>query len=407
MSFSGSGVRELVTVDINTVNAYFIEFVIRIGGSDTMCNTPSDPSESVILQYSIDGGASWDNSAILCYSQYRTATHVTYELTPQSQTRSTRFRWWQPSHDGLNLDEWAITDIFIGGNLAQNNIFESFDPDNDNNWLFYSGANVIEHCSSEGNALVFSRDGFVSTRDFYVTSNHVIQFDLNLLACDCGSPLQNFSHIQLEYSVDRGNNWRLLSADAVFSPSIHQQWNDIVVPIPETVANQTLRLRWVQPNVGYSCWAIDNVYINISSFCLDCMAPLTDLFDDFASSLTTDMQWQMPLEFGSIVTNVCGRSNRVLQFSTVGRQSYAITKPLVLSGTTLVQFDLVINCNGANVGPQNTRVEYSTDGSSWNLVQEECLIPNDCEDYTFGSIYHSDIYSTWRRVLLLLPNNLK
>ena len=405
MSFSGSGVRELVTVDINTVNAYFIEFVIRIGGSDTMCDTPSDPSESVILQYSIDGGASWDNLAILCYSQYRTATHVTYELTPQSQTRSTRFRWWQPSHDGLNLDEWAITDVFIGGNLAPNNIFENFDPVNNNNWLFYSGANITEHCSSDGNALVFSRDGFVSTRDFYVTSNHVIQFDFNLLACDCGPPLQNVSHIQLEYSVDRGNNWRLLSTDAVFSPTMHQQWNDIVVPIPETVANQTVRLRWTQRNVSYSCWAIDNV--NISVACLDCIAPLTSLFDDFATSIETERLWRTPFQYGSVATNVCGRSNQVLQFATVGRLSYAITNPLLLAGSAFVQFDLVINCNGVNVGPQNIRVEYSTDGSSWNLVQEECLLPNNCNEYTFGSVYNSDIYSTWRRVLLLLPSTLK
>ena len=406
MSFSGSGVRELVTVDINTANAYFIEFVIRIGGSDTMCNSPSDPSESVILQYSIDGGASWNNLAILCYSQYRTATHVTYELTPQSQTRATRFRWWQPSHDGLNLDEWAITDVFIGGNLAQNNIFESFDPVNNNNWLFYSGANITEHCSSKGNALVFSRDGFVSTRDFYVTSNHVIQFELNLLSCDCGPPLQNFSHIQLEYSVDRGNNWRLLSADTVFSPTMHQQWNEILVPIPDTVANQTLRLRWVQPSVGYSCWAIDNV--NISVVCLTCLAPpLTSLFDDFIMSSVTQRQWQMPFEYGSIAANVCERTNQVLQFGTIGRPSFAITRPLMLTGSAFAQFDLVINCNGANVGPQNIRVEYSTDGSRWNLVQEECLLPNDCDEYTFGSVYHSGIYSTWRRALLLLPSTLK
>ena len=78
------------------------------------CLTPSNPAESVILQYSINGGASWDNLAILCYSQFLTATHVSYELTPQSQTTATRFRWWQPSHSGSRLDEWAITDLFIG-----------------------------------------------------------------------------------------------------------------------------------------------------------------------------------------------------------------------------------------------------------------------------------------------------
>ena len=184
----------------------------------------------------------------------------------------------------------------------------------------------------------------------------------------------------------------------------HQQWNDIVVPIPETIANQTPRLRWVQPNVGYSCWAIDNV--NISVVCLDCMAPpLKSLFDYFASSLETERQWQTPFESGMVVTNICGRSNRVLQFSTVGRQSYAITRLPMLSGTAFIQFNVVINCNGASVGPQHIRVEYSTDSSSWNLAQEECLLPKDCEDYTLGSVYPSDNSTTWRRVLLLLPHS--
>jgi len=400
LSFSGPDIRELVTNDIDTTNANFIEFVFRLGGDDTICQTPSNPSESVIVQYSIDGGASWDNFNILCYSQYRIATHVSYELTPQLQTRATRFRWWQPSHSGTGLDEWAITDLFIGGNLAQNSIFETFDPINKNNWLFYSGANVTEHCSSQGNALVFSRDGFISTRDFYVTGNHVIRFDLNLLACDCSPLLQSF-HIELEYSTDRGNNWRLLSTNSLFSSSMYQQWNSVIVPIPEAIANQILRLRWVQPNTGYSCWAIDNV--NISPL-------LNELYDDFSNSQLTNSLWQTPFQYGSISSGLCTRSSNALQFSTVGSPSYAITQPLNLitnGGTAFIQFDLVFNCNGANIGLQNIKVEYSTNGSSWNLVQEQCLSPNNCEYYTLGSVYYSTMYTTWRRVLIVLPASLQ
>ena len=347
----------------------------------------------------------------MCYSQFRTATQVSYELTPQSQTRATRFRFWQPSHSGSGSEEWAITDLFIGGNLAQNSIFETFDPINNDNWLFYSGANVTEHCSSQRNALVFSRDGHLSTRDFYVTINHVIQFDLNLLACDCSPPLQNFSHVQLEYSIDRGNNWRLLSTDSVFSPSMYQQWNNVIIRVPETIANQTLRLQWIQPNISYSCWAIDNV--NITTFCFDCVTPpLNELYDDFANSDTTDSLWQTPFQYGTLTPHLCGRSSNVLQFSTVGRPSYAVTKPLnftsITSTTTLfVQFDLVINCaEASSVGTQNIRLQYSTDGSNWNLVEEQCLAPNTCEYYTLGSVYYSSMYTNWRRVLAILPTSL-
>ena len=266
LSFSGNTARQLVTADINTVNALFIEFVFRLGSSDfgDDCNAADSPSESVILQYSIDGGSSWNNLAILCYYQYYSPTHISYELTPQSQTKVTQFRWWQPSHDGTYQDEWAISDLFVGGNLIHNNIEESFDPVNNNYWLFYSGADIMPHCGSEGNALVFYKDGFVSTRDFYITSNHVIQFELNLLACDCGPSLPNAPYITIEYSNDRGNYWRLLSTDTAFAPSSYQGWRDVVISIPNIAANQTLRLRWVQSNLVYSCWALDNIRIENS-----------------------------------------------------------------------------------------------------------------------------------------------
>ena len=275
LSFSDNGTRELITVDLNTINASFIQFMFRLGGGDTtgICNSPSDPSESVILQYSIDEGSSWDNMDILCYNQYETATHVSYELTPLSQTGATRFRWWQPSHDGFNQDEWAIADVYIGGNLIHNSIIETFDPIDDSNWLFYSGASVTGHCNSQGNAIVFDSDGFVSTRDFYITGNHVIQFELNLLACDCNAPLSNASYIQLEYSTDRGNSWRLFSAESVFSSAIYQQWQNVSLIIPDAVAGQTIRLQWIQRNIGYSCWALDNIMIQASvSFLLTALS---------------------------------------------------------------------------------------------------------------------------------------
>lgn len=372
--------------------------MFRLGGDDVMCRTPSTPSESVILQYSIDGGVSWDNLAILCYNQYLTAKQVSYELTPQSQTRTTRFRWWQPSHNGTNLDEWAITDLFIGGNLAENTIYETFDPINNNNWLFYSSANITEHCRSQGDALVFSRDGHLSTRDLYVTDNHVVQFDLNLLACDCSPPLLNFSIIQLEYSVDRGNNWRLLS---VFTPSMYQQWKNTIVPIPEAIANRVLRFRWIQQNNGYACWAIDNVNVII-------VTQVNQLYDDFANAQLTNSQWQTPFQYGTITSGLCDRSNNVLYFSTAGRPSYAITKPLNLASsvTSFVQFDLVINCNGTSSVAQNVTLQYSTDGSDWHLMQKQCLSTEDCEHYTLGSVYYSTMYTNWRRVLAIIPANL-
>jgi len=240
--------------------------MFKLGGGDISgnCNSPSDTSQSVVFQYSIDGGASWENVDILCYNRFQSATHVSYELTPQTLTVATRFRWWQPTHDGLNQDEWAIADVYIGGNLVHSTILEEFDPINHNNWLFYSGASVTEHCSSQGNALVFYRDGFLSTKDFYITNRHVIQFEINLLACSCNPPFPNASFVQLEYSADRGNTWRSLSAEAIFSPTSYQHWQSVSLTAPNAIADQTVRLQWVQRSPVYHCWALDNIMIEAS-----------------------------------------------------------------------------------------------------------------------------------------------
>ena len=50
----------------------------------------------------------------------------------------------------------------------------------------------------------------------------------------------------------------------MFPPSSYQGWNDVVISVPNTVANQTVRLRWVQSNTGDSCWALDNIRIENS-----------------------------------------------------------------------------------------------------------------------------------------------
>lgn len=64
--------------------------------------------------------------------------------------------WWQPQNSGANQDEWAIDDVYIGGeDVNPISMYEAFDPIDENNWVFYHGATLNGYCASVGRALVF------------------------------------------------------------------------------------------------------------------------------------------------------------------------------------------------------------------------------------------------------------
>lgn len=72
------------------------------------------------------------------------------------RARSVIFVWWQPQNSGANQDEWAIDDVYFGGeDVNPMTMSDNFDPINENNWVFYHGATVGTYCRSTSRALVF------------------------------------------------------------------------------------------------------------------------------------------------------------------------------------------------------------------------------------------------------------
>ena len=55
------GVRELQTKDLNILQDDFLQFHLRIaGGLEGVCHGAEERAESVLLQYSTDGGITWN-----------------------------------------------------------------------------------------------------------------------------------------------------------------------------------------------------------------------------------------------------------------------------------------------------------------------------------------------------------
>lgn len=75
---------------------------------------PSSEEQPVLLQYSVDGGSTWNMLEQFSFGENSRASHPSYvaiELPQHARTNSTKLRWWQPSFNGTFLEEWALDQV--------------------------------------------------------------------------------------------------------------------------------------------------------------------------------------------------------------------------------------------------------------------------------------------------------
>ncbi len=110
--FNGSGTRRAETVDFNLVNGGSLSFYLKVATGTAPCDD-AEIGEDVILEYSINGGATWTLMATLLESNYPTFTYISMPVPAAAQTGATRFRWSQPNFSGANQDVWMLENINI------------------------------------------------------------------------------------------------------------------------------------------------------------------------------------------------------------------------------------------------------------------------------------------------------
>jgi gliding motility-associated-like protein len=116
-----NGQRWVETADYNMSEGGSISFEIRYGVTDPSsdCRGPNSVTQGVELQYSINGGSSWDR--ITYFMPYSTDTlftewnHLEYQVPLEARTTATRFRWFQASASGDLTDRWGLNNINISG----------------------------------------------------------------------------------------------------------------------------------------------------------------------------------------------------------------------------------------------------------------------------------------------------
>ncbi|MEJ1272528.1 solute carrier family 26 member 5 [Cricetulus griseus] len=307
LHFSGGCSRLLVTVDLNLTSAEFIQFYFMYG----CLITPSNRNQGVLLEYSTNGGITWNLLMEIFYDQYSKPGFVNILLPPDAKEIATRFRWWQPRHDGLDQNDWAIDNVLISGSADQRTVmldtfssapvpqherspadagpvgriaFDMFMEDKtsvNENWLFHDDCTVERFCDSpDGVMICGSHDGrevYAVTHDLTPTEDWIMQFKISV-GCKVSEKIaQNQIHVQ--YSTDFGVSWnylvpQCLPADPKCSGSVSQPsvffptkgWKRITYPLPESLVGNPVRFRFYQKYSDMQ-WAIDNFYLGPG--CLD------------------------------------------------------------------------------------------------------------------------------------------
>lgn len=65
-----AGLRQLVSWDLDTEWAEFVQFYLRMGGEGAECNQADSREEGLLLQYSNDGGISWGLIAEMYFTDF-------------------------------------------------------------------------------------------------------------------------------------------------------------------------------------------------------------------------------------------------------------------------------------------------------------------------------------------------
>uniref|UniRef100_A0A8C2J5L3 Reelin n=1 Tax=Cyprinus carpio TaxID=7962 RepID=A0A8C2J5L3_CYPCA len=425
--FSKDGLRQLVSWDLDTEWAEFVQFYLRMGGEGAECNQADSREEGLLLQYSNDGGISWGLIAEMYFTDFTKPRFVHYELPLASKTPCTRFRWWQPLHSGEGYDQWAIDDVIILSEREKHvipmadptlpqNFYEkpAFDhPLNQMSvWLMLGNEGMDKDrngsfCAPTPSALVFGRsdgDRMAVTRDLALRPGYTLQFKLNI---GCESVFSASAPVLLQYSHDAGRTWALLregcypaspgatscegSGRELREPTVYhtgdyERWTRVTVVLPRVVAARN-RLVGSSSLTTLDGCAVEGDFVDSpsgaggsdaivdQSSCVPSAPSPTEMVEDFEGKLSP--LWQSLS--GGQIGDGCGTisEGKALYFSSLGRRE-ARTTPLDTTHTRLVQF--YIRIGGKNMGSTCTRprsrnegviVQFSiNNGVQWQLLRE-------------------------------------
>lgn len=303
--FNGWGLRILETTDMDLRDAKFIQYIAQLGGNGDgiACIDAVTRNQSILLQFSTDGGISWNLIHELDYTLYFTPRKDYLLLPTIARTSASRIRWWQATNLGINENykesvtpAWALDNIHIGGSqINPPELYEDFQNNiNEQNWWFHPHGQIKNRfCSNDGDSMVWltdinSGERSITTRELIIGENYMIQFSI-IVDCDKLHQCISNHSIKLEYSKNPGSNmWEEVQKECLPSNSMDHPdcspyqlhlssqysandfniWTLITIMLPEKTYSSSTQFRWIQISdnssnrpISLPSWGLDNIYI--------------------------------------------------------------------------------------------------------------------------------------------------
>ncbi len=112
--FNGNITRSATTRPLDIPYGGEIGFWLRFGTTDTApWEMPDLPGEGIVVEYSVDNGATFVPLAVYDSSEFLTWTRRSVALPAGAYGTATLVRWRQLAHSGNNTDHWALEDVAV------------------------------------------------------------------------------------------------------------------------------------------------------------------------------------------------------------------------------------------------------------------------------------------------------
>ncbi|MFN5417628.1 MAG: gliding motility-associated C-terminal domain-containing protein [Flavobacteriia bacterium] len=359
------------TVDFDMTNGGQIEFYLEIANGVAPCEN-ADFGENVVLEYSTNGGVSWNNIATYFENAYPNFTLVNVQIPVAAQTSATRFRWRQLSFTAIDQDVWMLENVSISG-FNSNGVTISWTPS-----------------ASLSNSSIDNPLAFPTVPTWYVAevaAGTCIYKDSVYINAGNAFTLNTTNDISLCTAIP-------LTLSAV--PSIPGNFTYSWTPNVDLSANNTQSVNtttasstmyYVTVTSDFGCQAIDSVSIYFASQMTStiigdtsiCEGDTSNLELQMSSNLTDDFNTVFNTELwstigGGLLNTSCGSvSGNALHFNSAGGTRYAQTVAMNTTSGGTISFSLIIGsgsspCEDADSG-EDIILEYSiNNGLTWNTI---------------------------------------
>jgi gliding motility-associated-like protein len=370
--------REVETIDYDLTCGGQICFDLRMEeqGGSAPCEGPDQPNEGVYLEYSTNGGATWNtifyfNPDINNYGGYPPSPYITwsnycFNIPTGAQTASTRIRWFQINTSGSNFDHWGVDNVFITTNCGSP--FQ-------NNWYTVDTSSVPPLTTFLENDTTDS--GFFDTVQ-YNTTNYMVKYFNDVDTCyDTVEIVTTPTPINIsasdtiicnnqvaELSVTGGNSWNWSSLPGGDTIDVPNNFTCATCDTTDATPKATTSYV-VESDLTGLCHDKDTVTIQYRQIDL---GPDTMLCR--GDTMTLDATGDIP----------CGSGTPVYSWSpTTGLSNPSSPNPLLTVGSSqqTTTYQLLYD-NGCNC----QIIDSITVGISDVEVQSMSYIKNSCDDST-------------------------